>query len=164
MTNRIPPSLKWLVTTRARLAGELEKTKRSLKRAHELIDELKVIEDKLKAVDITLAMHDIQIDTSLISPIQTKELKLNIPHGELTKSIILCLRMHGGNKPISKSEILNFIIIRHFSNTAEAIPQRQIKRSIKNRLTGLFREGVLIRHHNDNDEGLWSLAPEYIIE
>lgn len=164
MTNRIPPSLKWLVTTRARLSGELEKTKRSLKNAHNLIDELKAIEDKLKSVDATLAMHDIQVDISLIVPIESKEYRLNIPYGELSKSIILCLRMYGGNKLVSKTEILNFIIIRHFNDSADVIPMGQLKRSVQKRLNGLSREGVLQGHHNGTNEGLWSLAPEYIIE
>jgi hypothetical protein len=34
MTIRIPPSLSWLTKKRAHLAGELEKTKKSLKELH----------------------------------------------------------------------------------------------------------------------------------
>lgn len=160
MANRIPPSLNWLIVTRARLAGELEKTRRSLASAKNYISELEVIEEKIRALDIAFQLHEIQIDLSLIKPIESKNYRLDLPHGELTKSILLCLKLYGAEKPVSKSDIMNFVIIRNFNECSEnEIPREQLSESIKNRLKCLYRDGLITRHHEtgSNNEGVWSL-------
>jgi hypothetical protein len=164
MTNRIPPSLNWLIDKRARISGEIEKTRRSLKRAQALISELEDLEVKLKAIDTTLDLHDIKIDVNLIKPIASNSYRLNIPHGELTKSILTCIRLHGGKNPVAKSIIHNFVVARHFDFDADEIPHEQVSLSIKRRLNCLYHDGLLLRHHssNTNEYGLWSFSPEYI--
>lgn len=159
MTNRIPPSLNWLINTRARLAGELEKTKRSLANAKALINELEDIESKLQAIDVALGLHNIQIDVDLIKPIESKNYRLEIPYGELTKSILLCFRIYGENAPVSKTQIMNFVIARHYNDNSESLSRDQLGSSITNRLKNLFHDGVLNRHHDTKGsrEGLWSL-------
>lgn len=160
MTNRIPPSLNWLIVTRAILAGELEKTKRSLALAKTYISELEEIEEKIRALDIAFQLHEIQIDLSLIKPIESKNYRLDIPHGELTKSILLCLELYGNDQPVSKSDIINFVIIRHFNKCSDIeIPREQLAESVRNRLKCLYRDGLIIRHHEPetNVEGVWSL-------
>ncbi len=163
MTNRIPPSLNWLIDKRARIAGEIEKTKHSLKRAQDLIEELEDLEVKLKAIDTTLELHHIKIDVSLISPIKSKELRLNIPHGELTKSILLCIKLFGENSPVSKATIVDFVIARHFDLNASKITSVQIGLSVQRRLKSLYHEGYLLRHHSKSTSnfGLWSLAEKF---
>lgn len=159
MANRIPPSLNWLIVTRARLAGELEKTKRSLATAKTYISELEDIEEKIRALDIAFQLHDIQIDLSLIKPIESKSYRLDLPHGELTKSILLCLKLYGAEKPVSKSDIMNFLIIRHYNECSDdEIPREQLGVSVRNRLKALYRDGIIIRHHEPetNTEGVWS--------
>lgn len=163
MTNRIPPSLNWLIDKRARISGEIEKTRRSLKTAQSLIEELEDLETKLKAIDTTLELHDIKINVDLIKPIESKHYRLNIPHGELTKSILTCIKLYGTVTPVSKSEIVNFVIARHFDFNANEITSARIKRSISNRVKSLYRDGFVVRHHRpySNEEGLWTLNPEY---
>ncbi|MDP3210111.1 MAG: hypothetical protein CTY35_14810 [Methylotenera sp.] len=163
MSNRIPPSLNWLIDKRARISGEVEKTRRSLKQAQSLIDELKDLEIKLNAIDTTLQLHDIQIDIGLIKPISSNYYRLKIPHGELTKSILTCIRLYGKTSPVSKSTIVDFVIARHFHYDAEQISNAQIRGSIGNRLKNLCRDGVIERHHSPDStkEGLWAINPKF---
>ncbi|MDP3607790.1 MAG: hypothetical protein Q8R74_01800 [Methylophilus sp.] len=163
MTNRIPPSLNWLIDKRARISGEIEKTRRSLKRAQVLIKELEELEVKLKAIDTALDLHDIKIDVNLIKPIASNTYRLNIPHGDLTKSILTCIRLNGTNKPVAKSVIHNFVVARHFDFDADEITHAQVSLSIKRRLNCLYHKGLLLRHHSPNtsEYGLWSFSPKY---
>jgi hypothetical protein len=163
MANRIPPSLKWLIDKRARVSGEIEKTRRSLKTAQALIKDLEDLEIKLKSIDTTLELHHIKVDVDLIDSIETKHLRLNIPHGELTRSILTCIRLYGENGPVSKVRIVDFIIARHFDGNAEKTTHTQISRSVQIRLKCLHRAGRLIRHHSaiTSDYGLWSLPEIY---
>ncbi len=141
MANRIPPSLNWLIDKRARISGEIEKTRRSLKRAQVLIKELEDLEVKLNAIDTTLDMHNIKINVSLIKPIVSKSYRLNIPHGELTKSILTCIRLHGADNPVAKSTIHDFVVARHFDFDADEVTHAQISLSIKRRLNCLYHDG-----------------------
>lgn len=80
MANRIPPSLKWLIDKRARTSGETSKTRRSLKTIQVLMKDLEDLEFKLQSIDATLELHDIEVDVDLIGNLETKHLRLNIPH------------------------------------------------------------------------------------
>jgi hypothetical protein len=163
MTNRIPPSLNWLIDKRARISGEIEKTRRSLKQAQSLIVELEELETKLKAIDSTLQLHDIQIDISLIKPIATNYYRLKIPHGELTKSILTCIKLYGELSPVSKSTIVDFVITRHFDFDAEEIEMSRIRDSIHNRLKNLCRDGVIDRYDlpGSTNRVLWNINPKF---
>jgi len=83
MSTRIPPSLKWLIDKRARLAGEIRKTKLAVERAHLIVNELKALEETLSALDKTFELHDIRIDVNLIKPVNSKYVRLSLPHGSL---------------------------------------------------------------------------------
>jgi len=163
MANRIPPSLNWLIDKRARISGEIEKTRRSLKQAQSLIDELEDLETKLKAIDTTLQLHDIQVDIGLIKPITSNYYRLKIPHGELTRSILTCIKLYGTSSPVSKSTIVDFVIARHFDYDAEEIAKSQIRISIKNRLKCLCRDGIIERYHSPDSgkEGLWNINQKF---
>lgn len=56
------------------------------------MEELSKLKESLVAIDHALSLHEIKIDVSLIQPIQSKHVRVNLPYGELTKSILLCLR------------------------------------------------------------------------
>lgn len=57
MTPKIPSSLKWLIDKRARLQGEIQKTRASLATAKQLIEELSKLEADLVAIDHSLRLH-----------------------------------------------------------------------------------------------------------
>ena len=160
MSNRIPPSLNWLIDKRARLAGEIARTKRSLENSNSLIKELESLEDTLLAIDKTLKLHDIQINVNFIKPIASKYVRIKLDHGQLSRSIIDCLRIYGEEGPVSKIQILEFIIARHYNFEEKNISYSKLTVSVKNGLQRLFYLGCITRHHNpsDNAVGLWSLS------
>lgn len=166
MTNKIPPSLNWLIDKRARVAGEIAKTKRSLKEAKTLIKDLEELEIKLSAIDTTLDLHDIKVDVNLIVPIESHEIRVNIPHGELSKSILTCIRLYQVNGPVPKPIIENFVITRHFDFDGEKVIGGDIKRIIHNGLTNLYHKGYLIKHHDpkSNNFSLWTLSKKCTID
>lgn len=163
MSTRIPSSLKWLIDKRARLDAEMQKTRASLAKAKKLIKELSEIEKDLKAIDKALELHEVRVDTSLISPVNSHYNRVNLPQGELTRSILMCLRQHESNQPVSKTEIVQFIRSRHPDLIDESEVRSWLLKSVSYRLKSLYRDGVLQRHHSvkpTGAEGLWSLAPE----
>lgn len=163
MAPKIPSSLKWLIDKRARLDAEITKTRASLSYAKKLIEELSKLEDDLAAIDRSLGLHEIKVQVEHIQPIRSHYVRLNLPRGDLTKSILLCLRLREG-APARMGEIVSFIEARHGDLSASVGNRGVFHRSVHNRLKALFREGRLMRHHppSSNTEGLWSLADDYL--
>jgi hypothetical protein len=161
MTSKIPSSLKWLIDKRARLDGEIKKTRASLTSAKQLIEELSKLEDDLAAIDRSLGLHEIQVEVEHIQPIRSHYVRVKLPHGELTKSILLCLRLREG-VPARMTEIVAFIEARHGDLSASVGSREVFHRSVHNRLKNLCREGRLRRHHplTSNSNGLWGLSDD----
>lgn len=163
MSTRIPSSLKWLIDKRARLDAEMQKTRAALEKTKKLIEELSEIEKSLTAIDTALALHEIRVDTSLISPVRTQYNRINLPHGELTRLILMCLRQHKNGQPVSKTQIVEFIKNRHPELSDQDEGRMWLKRSVTYRLKSLYKGGILQRHHDIHPsvtEGFWSLFPE----
>lgn len=163
MAPKIPSSLKWLIDKRARLDAEIKKTWASLSSAKQLIEELSKLEDDLAAIDRSLGLHEIKVQLEHIQPVRSHYVRVDLPRGELTRSILLCLRLREG-APARMGEIVSFIEARHGDLSASVSNRAVFHRSVHNRLKALFREGRLKRHHppSSNTEGLWSLADDYL--
>lgn len=161
MSNRIPSSLKWLIDKRARLDGEIRKTRASLNNAQRLIDELSKLETDLEAIDRSLGLHEIKVDLANIAPVRGHYVRIKLPHGELTRSVLLCLRLNKGT-PVRMSEIASFIATRHANLESEELSRAKLHRSVHNCLKRLCRNGILKRHHPTvcATEGVWSLADD----
>lgn len=161
MSSKIPSSLKWLIDKRARLDAEIRKTQDSLENAKQLLDELSKLKEDLAAIDRSLGMHEIKVQVENIRPIRSHYVRVNLPLGELTRSILLCLRLRDG-APARMGEIVSFIEARHGDLSASVGSRAVFHRSVHNRLKALFREGKLKRHHppSSNTEGLWSLSDD----
>lgn len=155
---RLPPSLKWLIDRRARVAGEIEKIERLLAKCQSATDDLSKLKELLASVDQTLALHEIRVDPEYIRSIRSKDVRVSLPHGELGRAILLCLRSNEG-RPVSSEEIIDFVAVRMTDLAAPAIPRAQLARSVHNRLQGLHRRGLLNRHHNTSKtyRGIWSI-------
>lgn len=155
---RLPSSLKWLIDRRARVAGEIEKIERLAAKCQRLLDEMRPLQDLLAAVDQTLGLHDIAVDVSLIPSIKSQDVRINLPHGELTRSILLCLQINAG-VPVSTDEIAAFIVARHADLECVASPAVALRRSVRYRLKNLCREGLVVPHHSlgGRQVGFWSL-------
>lgn len=162
MSTKIPSSLKWLIDKRARLDAEIRKTEASLSKAKGLIEELSSLKESLSAIDRTLSLHEIIVDVSFIKPIQSKYVRVNLPHGELTRSILLCLRLHKDERPVTMSEIVSFIASRHADLSAKQDERVNLSRSVHYLLKNLARKGIIQRHHcpESNNEGVWSFASD----
>ena len=159
MANRIPPSLKWLIDKRARLSAEIKKTQASIKVAREMIRELKGIEQDLAAIDRAFTLHDIPVDIELIQPIRSHYFRIKVPHGELTRAILLCLKLADG-APVRASQIAEFVASRFATLDSAPMNSVDLRRSVKYRLQNLQRDGAVMRHHplKSCKDGLWSVA------
>jgi len=159
MNKRIPPSLNWLIDKRARISGEIEKTKKSLKILRQLTKELKEVEANLSALDKAFELHEIQIDISLITPIKTKYSRLKIPHGEINKAVLTCLKLNSDSSSVPKNVIVDFLINQYYNSDQECIPYSEIGQSVSQALNRLYAKGLIQRLHdpNLNFEGHWKL-------
>lgn len=162
MSTRIPSSLKWLIDKRARLDAEIQKTQSSLVKAKKLLKELSNLKKSLSAIDQALSLHEIEVDVSLIQPVKTQYKRINLPHGELTRSILMCLRLYEGKRPVGMSEIAAFISSRYPNLSDDNLHRITLSRSVHYRLKDLAARGVIVRHHDpkSSHEGIWSLADE----
>jgi hypothetical protein len=160
MTNRIPPSLNWLIDKRARLSGDIIKTKKALSKVQDLVDKLKNLESDLAAIDQSLKLHNIQIDVENIKPIRTQMTRLKFPHGYINNLVLTYLRSRDDDKPVPKSEIANFVFNKQFEFDMELASHSQVSFSVRRSLGRLYLLGHVERHHRlgTEDEGLWTLA------
>lgn len=156
---RLPPSLKWLIDRRGRVDGEIKKIKASLAICQTLSEALVPLEELLRSVDRTLALHEIKIDPDLIPSIRSQSVRINLPRGELGRAILLCLRLNE-NSIVKSSDIAAFLIARYADLEAKPEVVSKLRKSIKNRLQALCREGVVKRLHNpvSSGDGLWELT------
>ena len=164
MANNIPPSLKWLIDKRARLAGDIAKTKKALSRVEHLVIKLRSLEEALEAIDNSLKLHEIQIDIENIKPINTHVYKMKFPGGYIRKSVMEFLIKNIDGDPVPKSLIVNFLISKHLEFDLKPLPYAQASRAISMALAFHHRGGRVIRHHpiSTQLEGTWSLSEAMI--
>ncbi len=156
---RLPSSLKWLIDRRARVAGEILKMEASLTKCQALAADIRQLQDLLASVDETLSLHDVSVDVSLIKPVKRQGVRINMPHGELTRSILLFLKINPGLAS-STDEITKFVAARFVALEGEISSVRELRESVRYRLKGLHRNGVINRHNrNPGAAGtLWSIS------
>ncbi len=155
---RLPSSLKWLIDRRARVAGEIEKIEALLAKCQKLSDELIPLKELLASVDQTLALHDITVDVELIQAIKSQEIRISVPHGELTRAILLCLKINDGI-PCSTNEVTAFVAARFANLQGETSSMPELRESVRYRLKDLCSDGFVQRHHDPQKRllGRWSL-------
>jgi len=160
MSTKIPSSLKWLIDKRARLEAEIRKTRASIQAANGLLNELADLEASLAALDKTFELHDIKIDLSLIEPVNSHYTRINLPQGELTKSVLLCLKLRSHDRIVGSKEIAAFVEARHSDWAAKPENSKKLNHKIKNCLSRLYHQGIVVRHHDQQtgSQGLWTLA------
>lgn len=171
---RLPPSLKWLLNRRGRVAGEIqrienyfERHRRVFEKFKELNNELEVLKEKLISIDQTLSLHEVQVDPELIPIIRSKKNRIKLPYGELTRVMYLRIRM-GNGAPVCTKEIVEFVIQRYpflaETNTTEAQDsEAKIFRRVHARLKNLCKLGKITRHHSKTSTqyGWWSFSDQF---
>ena len=160
MTNRIPPSLNWLIDKRARLSGEIIKVKKSLAKVEHLVNKLRKLEVALESIDNSLKLHDIQIDIENIKPKRTNLYKLKFPFGLLDEYVFEYLVANIESLPVQKPEIVELLILKHLEFDSTPVPYNQASRAVSQTLARLFRKGRVIRYHSSDScfPGSWGLS------
>lgn len=182
-TIRTPPSLKWLITKRARLLGDLlklrealpmritelqrdvEEAERTLAQAEHRLEHvpmllensIKCLEVQLDALDVTLGLHEVSINPDKIPPIRTQEAGRLVGHGELTRGIFAGLRL-AGKTALTTTELALFVASRNGLNL-ESTAFVCFREKVRYRLKTLCREGKVCRQHQAKTqlEGQWTL-------
>lgn len=151
MSTRIPPSLAWLINKRARLAGKIRKSSKLIEHLRKIERESDRWQADLVAIDRTLAMHDIQIDTDCIRPIAPRKAsRIKLPYGGLTRALLGFLRT--SDTPLSTDE-LTMMLIDHSLNViadptdhyAIELIFRELRTSVYNRLKNLVSNGLIVK-------------------
>lgn len=130
-------------------------------RARNLVKELSTLQADLAAIDRAFKLHSIQVDTDLITPIRSFSGRIGLPHGELTRSILSCLRQ-SGKVPLSSHEIAMFVSAHVAALNGVEMDFKLIHERVGYRLRCLLKERVVQRHHNPKrggEFGRWSLMP-----
>jgi hypothetical protein len=159
MGPRIPPSLKWLINTRARLTGEIKKIEASTARVQSLLKELEQAKADLIAVDRTLGLHHLKVELDAIQPVISQPVRTNAPHGALTNNVLLCLRSNP-DRCVRTSEVVAFVAARLAEMGVEPQDARQLYSSVAHRLKNLREQGVVANHRPKGNygQGLWTIA------
>jgi hypothetical protein len=168
----IPSALKFLITRRARLAGEVEKNRRSFHdRISALEREIVVCEKHLKdlrqqhvtlqqvsesvlaaryrdivALDEAIRLHPLDIDPEAIQPIRGHDLARRLPRGAMTRAIYEYLLLANGQRR-GVTEIAVFVTAR----CALTLDERQFfdfRQAVRHRLKGMAREKRIVQFRN----------------
>lgn len=184
---RTPPSLKWLITKRARLVGEIKKVlnarerdidKLMLEMSHlsSRIAEinaqrgkteasanqfLAILQADLNAIDATIRLHEIGIDPSLIPPVKTQEAGRLIPYGEITRLTFEALRLANGQSRTT-TEIALYVL-QQSGLELELADFQDFRYSVRQRLKYHCRDGTVKRAHQAKTclEGRWLLGDSF---
>jgi len=155
---KLPSSLIWLIDRRGRVDGEIKKIEASLARCQSYADDLLKLQELLRSIDQTIALHNIKVNPEYIPTIRSDTVRVNLPHGELKRGILLCLKLNQG-VPVRKGEIVSFLTARYADLATEPKRLSKLRGSVGDRLNGLAKEGMVVRYHapDSNHEGIWGL-------
>ena len=159
--SRLPSSLKWLIDRRARVAGEIAKIEASLAKCQRLADELGPLKQLLASIDQAFKLHDVPVDVTLIPTIRSQDFRIQLPRGELTRTVLMCLKLNDGAF-VSIDEITAFLVARHMNLEGKISTLSDLRTSVKYRLKDLRKQGLVDLYHKlgKRQTGLWSLAPD----
>lgn len=157
MTTRIPPSLKWLVTKRARIAGQIQKAEKALWKIEVAQQEIEVLKADLLSIDRTILLHDIPIDPARIPSLETRNAPHKFKHGGITKAIYKALRQ-AGNESLTTTQIRAAVALASTTELdySELI---ELRYAVRKLLRRKFADGKVERLHPAKTcvEGRWRL-------
>ncbi len=167
MSNRIPPSLAWLVKRRRSVAGLInvaEKRRKQFMEDHEkqlrtFIQqsdiELRALQGNLSALDHTISQHEIAIDTTKLGATQVQMSPRHAGHGAMTRAIRAALAQ-AYPKALTTDSVAAFVCT-YCQLTPNEQEYEHIRYRIRMRLKCLVAEGRITRLHSSigNTIGLW---------
>jgi len=182
-TIRIPSSLKWLITRRARLDGEITKLeiaeskrleranatiKRLEQRVHKVIaldlqqqelakQTIKALRADLLAADRLLRQHEIGVDPSMIKPVRSQDRLAFTDYGNITRLIYRFLGEANGMARTA-TQTTAFIAC-HLGCSEEEVSNSDLRYRIRKRMQHMAWEGKITRVANQQGsiEGRWCL-------
>lgn len=166
MSTNIPPSLAWLVRRRRAIAGLLDQaTKRQaqLQAGYEADQEqLKLqicaLQQDLAAVDQTIGLHEILIDTTQLGATRVQLAPRLTDYGAITRAVLTVLRK-ARPQTMTTDAIVSSVCVQCDlrPDTAE---YADIRLRVRQRLKTLANEGKVSRLHApySNTGGLWRAA------
>ena len=182
-TIRIPSSLKWLITRRARLDGEITKLELSEstraanasieieclgQRMHKAIaldkeqqeiarQTLDALKADLIATDRLLRQHEIGIDPKIIKPVRSQGNLAFTDYGNITRLIYRFLREANGMARTATQTTA--FIAYHLGCSEEEVSNSDLRYRIRKRMQHMAWEGKITRVANQQGsiEGRWCL-------
>lgn len=152
---RTPPTLRWLATKRAELAGDIERLTR-MKAEVEI--RLSQATESLAVIEGSLKLYDSKLKPERIEPIAGRKNKYG-RHGSLRQSIAKVLE---NVEPASiATDELALMLALHFGFEFAASPERAkwVKNSLSPTLRALVQDGLVVREHDpaaaDSRPGRW---------
>ena len=146
MSWRTPSSLKWLIVKHSRLQGEIELLRREAEvlevRVEENRQSLERAERSLLALETTLGMHEIQVDTGEIAAVIPQVNKRVYKHGDLTRKLYAALRTTDGWQ--TTGDLVEQLTGHTFDNCDHEMYE-QLRRSFRKRLSYLVSRGGVER-------------------
>lgn len=146
--------MAWLIRTRAVHQGRLDQL---LKHQSKLTQQVEVVERELAAIDAVIPFHEVKVDAAGIVGVQPRSKRL-VPHGQMTKVIIRCLREANG-RAVHTEEIAQFLA-SEIGVDLEQYGTAAMNIRVRTRLKVLCNEGRVQRHHlgaTGSTTGSWSL-------
>ncbi|MCF8205477.1 hypothetical protein [Roseateles puraquae] len=182
---RIPAALKWLITHRGRLLGEIKKVKKrqaareaQIEAAISAIDKrrqtlekrlsiirsrtpllIQGIESDMAAIDRAISQHRIMVDADSISAIKSQERAYYLQPGQMTRLILKALREANGEE-LTTNEIAVFVM----TESKLQIPGGEFyefKLAVRKRMRAMHAAGLLRRAAvgGHTVESRWTQAP-----
>jgi hypothetical protein len=147
MSTNIPPALDWLVKRRRAVAGLLDKaTKREtqLQAAYEADQEqlklqISALQKDLAALDQTIGLHEILIDTSKLGATHVQLAPRLTAYAKMTRAVLTALR-NARPEPMTTDAIVSSVCIQCdlHPDAAEYVDMR---RRVRHRLKSLVADG-----------------------
>ncbi len=145
MTNRIPPSLNWLVKKRAETHGELLRIEDESKHYIKWYKwKLEKLQDDLISIDRTITLHEIRISPDIIPPKQSRPVGSKLKHGQLTQFILEALYNFDDNCA-TISQLSNYVTNKGKLLKCKNITTQALNNSVRYRVKNLCNQGVIER-------------------
>ena len=145
MTNRIPPSLKWLVDKRSRINGEIIRMENeNTVYVDWYSSKMSKLTKDLAAIDRALSLHEIKITPNIIPPTQKRLINDSLKHGELSSLIIQSIN-DSKDGSLNAKEIATYIGNFKKADFEDIYSFSILVESVKNRIKNLCNQNKLKR-------------------
>lgn len=177
MSIRIPASLKWLITEKAKLSGQLQKVSAKQRALGDqlasLVAEVDALQEQYQqltanrvqlesdcnCIDRVLRMHALGVNPEVIAPMQSYSKVVLVGKASWRDVILECLHAAAPDK-VSTTHVVG--MMGEATNLSTAAKESlDFRRRVRKVLRYLCDTGLVLRHHEKgtHEEGYWSIPP-----